>query len=123
MRRPKLEGVRPKQYYRYYAGYTQGFVEDMLAALEIEFKAIVLDPWNGAGTTTVAAAATGFTAVGFDLNPAAGLIARARLLASDVADSLVPLRGRILNDYCSFAEPVEPHGSYLMSPRDAEGRR
>lgn len=30
VRSPKLDGALHRQYYRYYAGYTQGFVEDML---------------------------------------------------------------------------------------------
>lgn len=94
MRSPKLNGSA-QQYYRYYAGYTQGFVEDMFHRLSLTRGAIVVDPWNGAGTTTSAAARAGIAALGYDINPAAVIIGRARLLSSDIADSLVPLAAEI----------------------------
>lgn len=100
MRSPKL-GDGSAQYYRYYAGYTQGFVEDMLRRLEVPTQGLVIDPWNGAGTTTAAAAAAGLTAVGFDINPAAVLIGRARLLPSEVAHSLAPLAVKICEHACA----------------------
>jgi DNA modification methylase len=43
-------------------------------------EAVVLDPWNGAGTTTQVANDLGYGTVGFDLNPAMVLVAKARLL-------------------------------------------
>jgi hypothetical protein len=91
VRSPKLAGSVQHQYYRYYAGYTQGFVEDMLHRLRVSADDLVLDPWNGGGTTTVAAVAAGVNAIGFDINPAAVIIGRARLLGSDVANSIVPI--------------------------------
>jgi len=57
---------------------------------------MVLDPWNGSGTTTSVAAAHGIEARGFDINPAAVLISKARLLQSDVAPSLLPLTRKLL---------------------------
>jgi hypothetical protein len=91
VRSPKLGDSAPRQYYRYYAGYTEGFVEDMLSALRVPTDGLIVDPWNGAGTTTTAASGLGYAAQGFDINPVAVLIARARLLGPEVADSLVPL--------------------------------
>ena len=113
MRSPKLGGSARRQYYRYCAGYTQGFVEDMLHRLNLPADAIVVDPWNGAGTTTAAAAAFGLTAMGYDINPAAVVIGRARLLGSDVANSLVPIAVEI----CERARmhPVAPSDNDLLS--------
>ncbi|WP_327007938.1 hypothetical protein OHA72_12075 [Dactylosporangium sp. NBC_01737] len=101
MRSPKLGGSPHRQYYKYYAGYTQGFVEDMLRSLQVPADGIVLDPWNGVGTTTVAATATGLNAFGYDINPAAVIIGRARLIGSDVADSLLPIAVEICDRACS----------------------
>lgn len=96
MRSPKLPtGTAMDRYYRYYAGYTIGFVEDMFDRLEVDESASVVDPWNGSGTTTIAAAARGARAVGFDINPAAVLIGRSRLLPADVASSIEPLGAEI----------------------------
>jgi tRNA G10 N-methylase Trm11 len=56
----------------------------------------VLDPWNGSGTTTAAAAALGLNVHGYDLNPVMVLVAKARCL--DVAEysSLSPLASELL---------------------------
>jgi DNA modification methylase len=62
----------------YYAGYSEAFAEDALR-LFAPPNAIVLDPWNGAGTTSAMAAASGFSSVSFDLNPVMVVVAKARL--------------------------------------------
>lgn len=94
---PKLNGT-PRgatSGYRYYAGYAATFVADVVARLP-EGTSNVLDPWNGSGTTTSVVAAHGIDAHGFDLNPAAVVIAKARMLQSDTAPSLLPLARELL---------------------------
>ena len=56
-------------WYRYYAGYSAGFVEQVLKESAPTAR-LVLDPWNGTGTTTVVAASKRVAAIGFDVNPA-----------------------------------------------------
>lgn len=82
-------------WYRYYAGYADGFVADVVGRLP-DSTGTVLDPWNGAGTTTSVAAAHGIDARGFDINPAAVVISKARLLQSEVAPSLLSLTRELL---------------------------
>lgn len=77
-------------WYRYYAGYSAGFVEHALNASAPKAK-LVLDPWNGTGTTTVVAASRNIAAIGFDVNPALVVVARARLLGAGVWASIDPL--------------------------------
>lgn len=99
MRSPKLEAASSaEQYYQYYAGYSDGFVDDMLDKLALPSAAVVLDPWNGAGTTTTAASRHGYHALGFDLNPAVVLIGRSRLLQRDTGGSLTPLAQKICEE-------------------------
>jgi DNA modification methylase len=96
MRSPKLlSGTAADRYYRYYAGFTTGFVEDMFDWLGVGEESSIVDPWNGSGTTTAAAATRGAKAIGFDISPVAVLIGRSRLLTADVAGSLSPLGGEI----------------------------
>jgi hypothetical protein len=87
---PKRQSSSDQRWFNYYAGYADVFVEDVIAVLAGHTKT-VLDPWNGAGTTTAAAARAGLRTIGLDINPAAVVIAKARLLMSDVAASLLPL--------------------------------
>lgn len=110
-------------WYRYYAGYADAFVADVVGRLP-ESTGTVLDPWNGAGTTTSVAAAHGIDAQGFDINPAAAVISKARVLQSDVAPSLLPLTRELL-------AAVEPNARvadddlllHWMTPRGAAAVR
>ena len=77
-------------WYRYYAGYSASFVEQVLKESAATAK-LVLDPWNGTGTTTVVAASKNVPAVGFDVNPALVVVSRARLLGAGVWASIDPL--------------------------------
>jgi hypothetical protein len=52
---------------------------------------VILDPWNGSGTTTLAARQLGNWAIGQDLNPVMVLVAKASLLPKSESASLLPL--------------------------------
>lgn len=69
--------------FNYYAAFSHTFVESIFSKLTLPTDAIVLDPWNGRGTTTTVGAELGFHVVGFDLNPAMVAIASARLVSPD----------------------------------------
>lgn len=97
---PKLyKDLRTKQEARifpYYAGFSNSFVHDLLKSLNLRPESIVFDPWNGSGTTTQSALDLGHRAIGFDLNPAMVVVAKARMLSpldypslSAIASSLV----------------------------------
>lgn len=77
-------------WYPYYAGYSASFVEQALEEVAGTAK-LVLDPWNGTGTPTVVAANKNVSAIGFDVNPALVVVARARLLGAGVWASIDPL--------------------------------
>ncbi|MFM0567048.1 DNA methyltransferase [Paraburkholderia caledonica] len=82
---PKLyKDLRTKQEARifpYYAGFSNSFVHDLLASLELRPESIIFDPWNGSGTTTQSALELGHRAIGFDLNPVMVVVAKARMLS------------------------------------------
>jgi hypothetical protein len=89
---PKLGASRDPvdSWYRYYAGYSAGFVEQALKESAATAR-LLLDPWNGTGTTTVVAASKNIPAIGFDVNPALVVVSRARLLGAGVWASIDPL--------------------------------
>lgn len=78
-------------FFPYYAGYPETFASTVLASARLPAGSAVLDPWNGSGTTTVAASRLGLVAYGWDLNPVMVVVARARLLPATEADHLTPL--------------------------------
>jgi SAM-dependent methyltransferase len=71
-------------WYPYYAGFSAEFARRVLEA--IPRGATVLDPWNGSGTTTHAAAALGIRSIGIDLNPFAALLAGAKAVSFSSQD-------------------------------------
>lgn len=85
-------------FFPYYAGYPETFARTLLASARLQPGAIVLDPWNGSGTTTYTASHLGLTSHGFDLNPVMVVVARARLLAASEADSIEPLAADVISD-------------------------
>lgn len=77
-KRTPSNASRASESYPYYAGYSEKFAKEALAALALE-NATVLDSWNGAGTTTFAASLLGLNSVGIDLNPVMVVVAKSRL--------------------------------------------
>lgn len=83
-------------FYPYYAGFSTAFAKEMLMKMHQDPEELVLDPWNGAGTTTAACAELGLNAIGCDLNPAMVVIAKGRLLAGRTLPSIEPLAQRLV---------------------------
>lgn len=81
----------------YYAGYGEGFVEDLIDHLNLQPPDVLLDPWNGAGTTTRVALDRGLAAVGSDINPALVLIGKSKLLRGDATESLAALTAEVIS--------------------------
>jgi hypothetical protein len=105
---PKLTssgGVARAHWYPYYAGYAPLFVADLLRRQRIgrRLDDMVLDPWNGSGTTTTVCSAQNVPSRGFDLNPAMVVVAKARLLDANVAGSLPPLLEQVLSAAANYA--------------------
>ena len=84
------------EFFPYYAGYPDSFARSLLESAKLDPRAIILDPWNGSGTTTYVASQMGVPAIGFDLNPVMVIVARSRILPSSEADSLQPLAEEVL---------------------------
>lgn len=79
----------------YYAGFRFEWARDILRERvnQDERSPVILDPWNGSGTTTTAAQFNGYRSIGVDLNPVANISAslRASVQAGTVAgESFVP---------------------------------
>ena len=108
----------------YYAGYSLEFAEAVLQAASLKKGSVVLDPWNGSGTTTLAAAKNGLRSLGVDLNPFAVLVARARHVGALDARGARGLVGEI-----SMGEPIsartndDPLRAWLSASEVAEVRR
>ena len=83
-----------ESWFPYYAGYTESFAHGVLGELGEGVRLRILDPWNGAGTTTRVAHVLGHDAVGFDINPVANLVASAKLAHPEDAEHVIGLAKR-----------------------------
>lgn len=104
-------------FFPYYAGFPETFVKEAIESLDLPTGSLVLDPWNGSGTTTSACSALGLPAWGIDINPAMVIVAKARLLPPSEADSLRPLCVEILSKATGRgkANAEEPLGVWFDS--------
>jgi hypothetical protein len=84
------------EFFPYYAGYPDSFARNIISSARLDPRAVILDPWNGSGTTTYVASRMDFPAIGLDLNPVMVIVARSRMLPGSEADSLQPLAAEIL---------------------------
>lgn len=90
-------------WYPYYAGYAQGFVSDIIKFLKICPGQIIVDPWNGSGTTTQVATENGIQSYGFDINPVMIAVAQAKLLFGTTPDFLINLSSEIVQKASSYS--------------------
>lgn len=104
--------------YPYYAGFSSTFVGSILHSDLIAKSATILDPWNGAGTTTTEAARTGRRAIGVDINPFALLLASARLANPEDASHLEGIFAQLASTPLGAAPPQEPLRKW-MNPTSA----
>jgi tRNA G10 N-methylase Trm11 len=95
---PKMKRVQNgwEEFFPYYAGYSDVFARGIINSAGLSHDSIVLDPWNGSGTTTSIAEELGISSIGMDINPVMIIVARARSLAASEADALRPLALEIL---------------------------
>jgi tRNA G10 N-methylase Trm11 len=100
--------VKEGRLFPYYAGFSSAFAESLLRSAELDPGATVIDPWNGAGTTTQAASRQGIASIGVDLNPVMVLVAKASLLSPNDASSLVPLAHAITESVPSQSRGISP---------------
>src|SRR5687767_14001025 len=80
LRSPKVKARDREGVYAWsplYSAFSEAFVVDALTRLRKSNKDIVLDPFVGCGTTTLAASKMGNPAIGIDLDPYSCILARA----------------------------------------------
>ncbi|MFJ1978767.1 hypothetical protein [Streptomyces albogriseolus] len=84
-KRPAIEKAGLADTFPYYAGFSFDWAANCIAGTRLSGDLTVLDPWNGSGTTTLAANISGHKAIGLDRNPVANVVAQLRCtVPSDV---------------------------------------
>ena len=103
----KRSAVGWSSHFPYYAGFSENFTHNILESTRLNSSSIILDPWNGSGTTTYISSMLGLSSLGFDLNPVMVIIARARLVPPTEADTVEPLANEIVKAACARPSSLE----------------
>lgn len=67
-KRSKNERCGIHSWHPYYAGYSEAFVKSAINYLDLKPNHLILDPWNGSGTTSLVANRENISEIGFDVN-------------------------------------------------------
>lgn len=77
-KRGKKERLGVHTWHPYYAAYSEDFVASAIAYLKLKQSDIILDPWNGSGTTGLIASKLGLQSIGCEINPVMNIFASAK---------------------------------------------
>jgi len=103
---PKQRSKSDRAAYHYYAGFSLEFAKAFLCQ-HMSGWVTVLDPWNGSGTTTRAAAELSIPALGEDLNPAMIVVAKGRLAREGEDQSSLEAALTAIDQHTSKATTTE----------------
>lgn len=67
------------QWFKYREGFSGTMIKDLISDSGISENQVVLDPFNGSGTTTIVAQELGYSSVGIDVNPMSVFICKVKL--------------------------------------------
>lgn len=101
-------------WFPYYAGFSTEFARSIIKSADLKEGATILDPWNGAGTTTTIAKEIGKRAIGIDINPAMIVASKARSLCVRQKSSLVPIAKDIIDKAHLIAPGIDNDDPLLI---------
>ncbi len=74
----RLDETAIHDWYRHVYAYSDRIIDILARKWELDDQSLILDPFNGTGTTTVAAKQRGIDAIGTDINPVGVLAGKAK---------------------------------------------
>ena len=74
------------RWYYYKEGFSPNLVEKAIEFSGITKKDIILDPFNGSGTTTLTSALNGYKSIGIEVNPFTSFLSKAKVNNVDVTE-------------------------------------
>lgn len=81
--------------FKYYAGFNSQFVDKLIKSIKLPQNPLILDPWNGVGTTTTVSSKNMIRSIGLDVNPVMVISSKAYLLSQSDIETINYLRNEI----------------------------
>jgi hypothetical protein len=86
------------RWFRYSAGFSAEWVEQLLASWQISPECIVLDPFAGSGTVAIACEKLGLSSIGVEAHPVVGRIGQAKLSWATSSRDFAGLAEQVYNE-------------------------
>lgn len=83
---------KSESWYEFYAMYAEDFVRGVFERIPLRPHSMVLDPWNGTGTTTTIAFERQHRSIGIDINPVMAIIAKSRIIPNKEREAIAHIR-------------------------------
>lgn len=74
------------RWYHYKEGFSPILVEKAIELSELQNGDVILDPFNGSGTTTLTASGKGYSSIGIEVNPFTSFLALAKTKSANVSE-------------------------------------
>lgn len=102
-------------WFDYKQGYSPELIQKLVGDLGVPSDGLILDPFNGVGTTLLAADSMGIASVGFDVNPVAVLASKVKNRKYSTNDLMI-LRESLVDFRSNKPKPLEKP-KYKSLPR------
>lgn len=120
----RLSDTSIHDWYRHVFAYSDQIIVDLVNEFGIEGDDLILDPFNGTGTTTLAAKRLGIDSVGVDANPVAVLAGRVKTTWDVNLDEFEQRRNDLLNTLEPVFDNISAEGNVTLDTyRDTNGHK
>lgn len=108
------------RWFRYSAGFSAEWVEQLLKGWKLDSNRLVLDPFAGSGTVLIASENLGVKSVGVEAHPVVARICKAKLCWATPVEQFADLAKRITRDAIRQEKTHPEYPSLIQRSFDAE---
>lgn len=110
----RLDDVDIHDWYRFVYAYSDRIITDLVDEFGIDQDDLLIDPFNGTGTTTLAAKKLGIDSIGTDTSPASVLSARCKANWDVDLDKFRRRRSELLNTIQPIFKEISSQGNVTL---------
>jgi DNA modification methylase len=104
------------RWYYYKEGFSPLLVENAIEQTQVKKDDLIIDPFNGSGTTTLTASMSGYNSIGIEVNPFTSFLSETKIKNADLKELRVAKS--VLLDKVAVGKPSELLGFSTFSETD-----
>lgn len=110
----RLDDVDIHDWYRFVYAYSDRIITELVDEFDITQENLLVDPFNGTGTTTLAAKKLGIDSIGTDTSPASVLSAKCKINWSVDLDEFRRRRSELLSTIQPIFKQISSEGNSML---------